>query len=60
MVFQWNVAPNNLNKDSGNDFVFGAGATYTLNEKIKIRAEWERFFLKHDIDLYSSSVIYGF
>lgn len=45
----------------GTDLTFGLGAQYDFNEKLGIRAEWERFDVDNtDVDLLSAGVVFRF
>lgn len=46
--------------DDGTDFVFGLGADYALTDHISLRAEWERYDMDEDVDMFSAGIEYRF
>lgn len=50
--------------DDGVDWLFGAGITYQLLDKLTVRAEWERYHglssNNNNIDLFSVGLSYHF
>jgi OOP family OmpA-OmpF porin len=66
-LFKWetdvqdvrNGAPFKAKRD-GNDGSYGIGASYNLNPKLALRAEWERYKAADDIDLLSVGVAFKF
>ena len=53
---------NNLSsKEEGNDFTYGGGVRFAVNDRLDIRAEYERFeFDKTDVDHLSAIIQYNF
>jgi hypothetical protein len=66
-LFKWEAdvqdvrggAPFKAKRD-GNDGSYGIGASYNLNPKLALRAEWERYKAADDIDLLSLGVAFKF
>jgi len=58
------ISSSSLSKDDGINLMFGVGADYRFNERIGIRAEWERYSSisadDNDVDLFSIGINYHF
>ncbi len=46
--------------DDGTDLMFGVGGSWNFLPQLSLRAEWERFDVDEDADMFSVSIVYRF